>query len=161
MVVANKPSACDPVKCPGASVNRSRVNIQLEREHVVRLDRLAVMKGVSRSIILAAAVTAYLSGESSPCEAASARPFERFARELDQLKQGQTLLIETIAFFVRDCLAGSTIALDPHAQAARALERARFRQFIERLTCHLQRDGSLVGEESAVQRERTGRVNDP
>ena len=142
-------------------MNSSRVSIQLERGHVVRLDRLAAMKGVSRSVILAAAVTAYLSAESSPCEAAAARRFERFARELDQLKQGQTLLIETIAFFVCDCLASTAIAPEPHAQAARALERARFRQFIERLTCHLQRDASLVGEESAVQRECTGRVNHP
>lgn len=127
-------------------MNGSDVNIRIEREHVARLDRLAAMKGVSRSVVLAAALTAYLSPESSPCEAAAARRFQRLARQLDHLKQGQTLLMETLAFFVRDYLAGTAPVSEPHAQTARALDRARFKQFIERLASHLQRDGGFPGE---------------
>lgn len=103
------------------------------------------MKGVTRSAILAAALTAYLSPEGGPpCEVATARHLERLTRQLGRLERGQTLLIETLTFFIRDYLAGTAPILDPRQEAARAQGRARFRKFMEQLARHLQRDGSLI-----------------
>jgi hypothetical protein len=128
-------------------VSCSGVSVLIEREHVARLDRLASMKGVSRSVVIAAALTAYLSPEGDGrCEAATARRLERLGRQLGRLERGQTLLMETLAFFVRDYLAGTAAVLEPHEQAVRAHGRARFEQFIEQLARHLQRDGSFVRE---------------
>jgi hypothetical protein len=128
-------------------VSRSGVNVCVEREHVARLDRLAAMKGVSRSVVVGAALTAYLAPEGGGhCEAATARRLERLGRQLGRLERGQTLVIETLAFFIRDYLAGTAPVLEPHEQAVRARGRARFGQFIEQLARHLQRDGSFVRE---------------
>lgn len=125
----------------------SDVTICVEREHVARLDRLATMKGVTRSAILAAALTAYLSPEGGPaCEAATARHLERLTRQLGRLERGQTLLIETLTFFIRDYLAGTAPTLEPNQEAARAQGRARFRKFMEQLARHLQWDGSFIRE---------------
>lgn len=128
-------------------MSHSGANICVEREHLARLDRLATMKGVTRSAILAAALTAYLSPEGGPpCEAATARQLERLTRQLGRLERGQTLLIETLAFFIRDYLAGTAPILEPRREAARARGRARFRRFIEQLARHLQWDGSFIRE---------------
>jgi hypothetical protein len=128
-------------------VTTAGINICVELEHVARLDRLATMKGVTRSAILAAALTAYLSPEGgSPCEAATARHVERLTRQFGRLERGQTLMIETLTFFIRDYLAGTAPTLEPHQEAARAQGRARFRKFMEQLARHLQWDGRFIQE---------------
>lgn len=125
----------------------SGVNIRVEREHVTRLDQLATMKGVTRSAVLASALTAYLSPDGAPpCEPATALRLERITRQLGRLERGQTLLIETLAFFIRDYLAGTAPILGPYQEAARTQGRARFGQFIEQLARQLQRDGCFVRE---------------
>lgn len=103
------------------------------------------MKGVARSKVLAAALDAYLSPESEDHrEAVIARRFQRLGRQLDHLKQGQTPLIETLAFFIHHYLASAEPAFAPHQEAIRARGRARLAQFIERLVLYLQADGSFV-----------------
>jgi hypothetical protein len=60
------------------------------------------------------------------------------------LERDQTILIETIALFVRHHFAITPPIPDAHHEAARALGRARFEQFVEQLARHLQRGESLV-----------------
>ena len=158
-------------------MTRSGVNIRVEHQHLARLDHLATIKGVTRSAVIGAALAAYLSPDGGgQCEAVTARRLKRLARQLGRLERGQTLLIETLAFFIRDYLAGMAPALEPHEQAVRARGRARFGQFIEQLARHLQRDGSFVreleqefapdrsrfpppGEESSIRHDFTGSIN--
>jgi len=128
-------------------VTPSDASVRVDRQHLLRIDQLAAMKGVSRSAVVAAALIAYLSPEGGEqCAAVTARRLERLARQLGRLERGQTLLIETFAFFVRDYLADRAPILEPQEQAARARGRARFGQFVERLARHLQSDGSFVRE---------------
>jgi hypothetical protein len=60
------------------------------------------------------------------------------------VRDRQNILIETVALYVRYFLTVSTPVPETHQEAARALGRARFEQFIEQLGRHLLRGRSLV-----------------
>lgn len=126
-------------------MNRTRLNIFLERDHARRLDELAAMKGLSKSSIIAAALSSFLSPDSGDQrEAAIARRLDRLSRQYDKLERDQNILIETVALYVRYFLTVSTPVPEAHQDAARAQGRVRFEQFIEQLGRHLLRGRSLV-----------------
>ena len=128
-------------------MSRARLNIFLEREHAKRLDELATMKGLSKSSIVAAALASFLSADGGDRrEAAIARRLDRLTQQFDHLERDQTILIETVALFVRYYLTVTIPVADVHQEAARAQGRARFEQFIQQLARHLQRGRSLVKE---------------
>ena len=99
------------------------VAVLLKLEHARLVDQLAAMKEMTSSELIVAALAAYLSPD--------VRSFER---QLERLERGQTLLIETLALFIRDYLACTA----PVVEEMSAQPRARFAQFIEQLACHLQ-----------------------
>lgn len=124
---------------------RHRLNIFLERDHARRLDELAAMKGLSKSSIIAAALSSFFSPDSGDQrEAANARRLDRLSRQYNKLERDQNILIETVALYVRYFLTVSTPIPEAHQEAARAQGRARFEQFIEQLGRHLLRGRSLV-----------------
>jgi len=124
---------------------RQRLNIFLERDHARRLDELAAMKGLSKSSIIAAALSSYLSPDSGDQrEAAIAKRLDRLSRQYDKLDRDQNIMIETLALYVRYFLTVSTPVPEAHQDAARAQGRMRFEQFIEQLGRHLLRGRSLV-----------------
>ena len=126
-------------------MSRTRLNIFLERDHARRLDELAAMKGLSKSSIIAAALSSFLSPDSGDQrEAAIAKRLDRLSRQLDKLERDQNILIETLALYVRYFLTVSTPVPESHQEAARAQGRARFEQFIEQLGRQLLRGRSLV-----------------
>lgn len=126
-------------------MSRARLNVFLEREHAQRLEELSVMKGVSKSGIIAAALASYLSPEGGDRrEAAMARRLDRLTQQFERLERDQTILIETLALFIRHNLAVTTPIPEAHQDAARAQGRLRFEQFIEQLARHLQRGHRLV-----------------
>ena len=128
-------------------MSRSRLNIFLERDHARRLEELAVMKGLSKSSIVAAALSSFLSPDGGDQrEAAMAKRLDRLSRQFDRLERDQNILIETVALYVRYFLTVSIPVPEGHQEAARAQGRARFAQFIEQLARHLQRGRSLVRE---------------
>ena len=126
-------------------MSRARLNIFIERDHARRLDELAAMKGLSKSSIIAAALSSFLSPDSGDQrEAAIAKRLDRLSRQIDKLERDQNILIETVALYVRYFLTVSTPVPEAHQEAARAQGRARFGQFIEQLGRHLLRGRSLV-----------------
>jgi predicted transcriptional regulator len=121
-------------------MSRSRLNVFLERDHAKRLDQLAATKGVSKSGIVGAALASFLSPEGADRrEAAIARRLDRLTRQFERLERDQTILIETLALFIRHHLSVTPPIPEAHVEAARAQGRARFEQFIEQLALHLQR----------------------
>lgn len=126
-------------------MSRSRLNLFIEPEHARRLEQLAAMKGISKSSIVAAALTSWLSPNAGDQrEAAIAKRLDRLSRQFEKLERDQTILIETLALYVRYFLTTSTPVPEAHQEAARAQGKARFSQFIEQLGRHLMRGHSLV-----------------
>jgi len=126
-------------------MSRIRRNVFIEREHAKSLDRLAAMSRKSKSSIVAAALAAYLSPESSERrEAVTARRIERLTQQFERLERDQIILIETLALFIRHHFAITPPIPEAHQEAARAQGKLRFQQFIDQLARHLQRGQSLV-----------------
>lgn len=126
-------------------MNRTRLNVFLEREHAKRVDELAAKKGLSKSGVIAAALASYLSPDGGDRrEALTLKRLDRFAQQLERVERDQAILIETLALFIRHHLSVTTPLPEAHQEAARAQGRARFEQFIEQLARHLQRGHSLV-----------------
>ena len=115
-------------------MSRARLNVFLEREHAQRLEELSLMKGVSKSGIIAAALASFLSPDGGDRrEAAMARRLDRLSQQYERLERDQTILIETLALFIRHNLAVTAPIPEAHQEAARAQGRLRFEQFIELL----------------------------
>lgn len=128
-------------------MSRARMSIFIEPGHARRLEELAAMKGLSKSSIVAAALSSFLSPDSGDQrEAVIARRLDRLSRQLDKFERDQNILIETLALYVRYFLTVSTPIPETHQEAARAQGRARFEQFVEQLGRHLMRGRSLVKE---------------
>ena len=103
-------------------MSRMRLNVFLERTHAKSLDSLATMKRVSKSSLVAAALASYLSPDGADRrEATTARRLDKVDRNLERLERDQTILIETIALFVRHHFAITPPIPDAHHEAARAL----------------------------------------
>jgi hypothetical protein len=123
------------------------LNIFLEHDHAKRLDELAAMKGLSKSSIIAAALSSFLSPDSGDRrEAAIAKRLDRLSNQFSKLERDQNILIETVALYVRYFLTVSTPVPEAHQEAARAQGRIRFEQFIAQLGRHLLKGRSLVKE---------------
>jgi hypothetical protein len=126
-------------------MSRARLNLFIEPEHARRLGQLAAMKGVSKSSIIAAALTSWLSPDSGDQrEAAISKRLDRLSRQFERLERDQSILIETLALYVRYFLTVSTPVPESHQEAARAQGKARYSQFVEQLGRHLMRGHSLV-----------------
>jgi hypothetical protein len=127
--------------------SRTRLNIFIEPDHAKRLDQLAAHKGVSKSAVVAAALASFLSPDAADQrEAAFAKRLDRLSRQFDRLERDQSILIETLALYVRYFLTVSLPVPEGQQDAARAQGRARYAQFIEQLARHIQRGRSLVRE---------------
>jgi len=128
-------------------VTRARLSVFIEPDHGRRLDQLATQKGVSKSAIVAAALASYLSPDGGDRrEAAIATRLDRLVRQYDRLERDQTILIETVALFVRHTLTVTAPVPAAHQDAALAQGRARFAQFVDQLARRLQQGKSLVRE---------------
>lgn len=128
-------------------MTRARLNIFIEHEHAKRLDDLAAHRGVSKSSVIAAALSSFLSPDAADQrEAAIGKRLDRLSRQFDRLERDQNILIETVSLYVRIFLTVSLPVPDGQQEAARAQGRARYAQFVEQLARHIQRGRSLVRE---------------
>ena len=126
-------------------MSRARLNLYLQPAHAKRLTELATMRGLSKSAILAAALASFLSPDGADQrEAVIARRLDRLTHQFDLLERDQTILIETVALFIRHYLTVSTPVPAAHQAAVRAQGRARFEEFVEQLGRHLHRGHSLA-----------------
>lgn len=125
---------------------KRRLNVFLQLEHAYQLAEVAAVKGVSKSSLVATALSNFLSPEiAERRELLALRRLDKLLREVERVDHEQTLLIEMLALFIRHYLSTTLPVAEGHQEAARAQGRARFEQFIEQLARHLQRGTSVVG----------------
>ncbi len=128
-------------------MKRARLNLYLEPAHAGRLTELATMRGVSKSAIVALALTSYLSPAAfDRLEANFAERLDNLVRQLGKLERDQNILIETLALYIRYHLSVGVPIPDAQHEAARAQGRERFAQFVAQLARHILRGNSLVRE---------------
>lgn len=126
-------------------MTRARLNIFVEVDHAKRLEELAAHKGISKSSIIAAALSSFLGADGGEQrEAVLVRRLDRLSRQFDRLERDQYILIETLSLYIRYYLTVTLPVPEGQQDAARAQGRLRFAQFVDQLARHLQRGRSLA-----------------
>jgi hypothetical protein len=126
-------------------MSRVRLNVYLEAEHADRLAEVAMLKNLSKSSILAAALASFLAVDGTDRrEAMLNARLDRLAHQFEKLERDQNILIETVALYVRLYLSVTASLPQSLQEGARAQGKARFEQFTVQLARHLQKGGSLV-----------------
>lgn len=124
---------------------RTRMNVYFAPELLRQLIDLADRKRLSRSSIVEAAVTSFLSPDGADrTEAAFTRRLDRLSRQVQRLERDLSIATETLALFVRFWLT-VTPQLPTDAQAtAQAKGRERFEGFLEALGRRLAQGRTLL-----------------
>jgi predicted RNA-binding protein len=126
-------------------VRKKRLNVVLSPDHAERIAAFAALKSRSKASVVAAAIAAYISPDGSDRrEEVIAHRLTHLTRHLERLERDQTILIETLALYIRHAFAVTPAVLPEHQDAARAQSRLRFQEFIEQLARALQRGDTLV-----------------
>jgi len=126
---------------------RTRMNVYFPPELLRQLIDVADRKRLSRSSIVEAAVTSFLSPDGADrMEAAIARRLDRISRQVQRLERDLTISTETLALFVRFWLT-VTPPLPADAQAAAQVKgRERYESFVEALGRRLANGATLSQE---------------
>src|SRR5260221_10595012 len=126
---------------------RVRTNVYFPPEILRQLIDLSDRKKMSRSSIVEAAVTSFLSPDGADrTEAAFARRLDRLSRQVQRLERDVTIGTETLALFIRFWLT-ITPPLPAGAQAsAQAKGRERYENFVDALARRLAKGQTLLQE---------------
>ena len=126
---------------------RIRLNVYFPPALAKQIDELAIRRRISRSAIIEAAVTSYLSPDGSDrMEAAFARRLDRLTRQVQRLERNTGLTTEAIALFVRFWLSVTPPLPDDEQAAAQVKGRKRYDGFVETLGRRYASGKSLLDE---------------
>lgn len=126
---------------------KDRLNLYFEPSTTKALEDLAARRRVSKSAIVEAAVTSFLSPDGADRkEAAYARRLDRMTRQIERLERDQTITLEAIGLFVRAWLTATPPLADSAQASAQAKGRERYDSFIETLGRRVQQGRSLSKE---------------
>ena len=116
-----------------ARTDLTRLQISLPRSVMEQLEKLARSPGMSRSKIVAAAVTAFIQSKGADeVERRFAYRLDRMSHQLSRIERNTHIEIESVALFVRYML--TVIApVGENDEAARAIGRERFTAFVTRV----------------------------
>src|ERR1700730_13735005 len=119
---------------------RTRMNVYFEPALLKQVEALALRRNVSKSAVIEAAVSSFLSEDSAErLEAVFARRMDRLRRQIDCIEQDLPILGETVSLFIL-CWLTITPPLPDNAQAsARAKGLERFEGFVQALGRRLAR----------------------
>jgi hypothetical protein len=126
---------------------RLRANVYFPPEVLRQLIDLSDRKRVSRSSIVEAAVTTFLSPDGADrTEAALTRRLDRLSRQVQRLERDVAIGTETLALFVRFWLT-ATPPLPADIQASAEMKgRERYENFVETLGRRLAKGQTLLRE---------------
>ncbi|MEP1913852.1 MAG: CopG family transcriptional regulator [Nitratireductor sp.] len=113
---------------------RTRMNVYFDPELLQQVEMLALRRHVSKSAIVEAAVSSFLSGDAADrLEAAMSRRLDRLGRQMDGLDEDLAVLGETLSLFVQFWLTITPPISDTAQSSTRAKGVERFEGFIQTL----------------------------
>lgn len=126
---------------------KDRLNLYFDPATSRALDELAARRKLSKSAIVEAAVSSFLSPDGADRkEAALSRRLDRLSRQVERLERDQTIALEALGLFVRAWLTATPPLADSAQAAAQAKGRERYESFVETLGRRLQQGRSLAKE---------------
>jgi len=126
---------------------RVRLNVYFPPELARQVSELAIRRRISRSAIVEAAVTSWMSPDGADrMEAAFARRLDRLSRQVQRLERNTGLTTEALALFVRFWLAVTPPLPDEDQAAAQVKGRKRYEGFVETLGRRYASGKSLLDE---------------
>lgn len=113
---------------------KSRMNVYFEPDLLKKVEALALRRNVSKSAVIEAAVTSFLSADASErLEAVFARRMDKLGRQVDGLDEDLAILGETLSLFIRFWLTVTPPLPDSAQASARAKGAERFDGFLQSL----------------------------
>ena len=113
---------------------RTRMNVYFDPDLLKQVEALSLRRKVSKSAIIEAAVSSFLSGDTSDrLEAAMARRLDKLGRQVDALDEDLAILGETVSLFIRFWLTITPPLPDSTKESARAKGVERFEGFMQSL----------------------------
>lgn len=110
---------------------RTRMNVYFAPDLLKQVEALALRRNISKSAVIEAAVTSFLSGDTTErMEAAMSRRLDRFGRQIDGLDEDFAVVGETLALFIRFWLTVTPPLPDSAKESARAKGNERFEGFL-------------------------------
>jgi hypothetical protein len=133
-------------RCEGTAM-RIRTNVYFPPEVMRQLIDHADRKRISRSSIVEAAVTSFLSPDNADrMEAAITRRLDRLIRQVQRLERDTAIGTETLGLFIRVWMTATPSLPTDVNGAADAKGRERFENFVEVLGRRLSRGTSFLQE---------------
>lgn len=110
---------------------KARRHVYLEDALFRELDRLAEQPGATQSAIVEAALRAYFGNKgASEAEAMLKTRLEKFSGQLGRIERDVSIVMESLALFVRFELMVTSPLPEAEQATARALAQDRFEEFI-------------------------------
>jgi len=126
---------------------RVRLNVYFPPDLARQVSELAIRRRISRSAIVEAAVTSWMSPDGAGrMEAAFARRLDRLSRQIQRLERNTGLTTEALALFVHFWLAVTPPLPDEDQAAAQVKGRKRYEGFVETLGRRYASGRSLLDE---------------
>lgn len=126
---------------------RTKHTFTLPADLMTRLADYASRKGVTRSLVIEAALESHLSPDGADrLEAALARRLDQMNRHLERIERHVGISNEALAVFVRFWLTSTPPLPDTLLAAARTKGRERYEGFVEALGRRLARGLKLAEE---------------
>ena len=124
---------------------RDRLNVSLPIKLLDRINEIAARKKLSRSAIIEAAVTSFLSPDRAEMqEAAITRRLDRLSRQTARTERDLRITADMLALFIRFWLTITPPLANDAQSAAQIKGRERFEGFIETLGRRLQKGSNVL-----------------
>lgn len=127
--------------------NRIKHTFRLPPDLSRQLADYAGRKRVSQASVVEAAIASFLSPDGSErMEAAFSRRLDRITRQLQKLDYHVEVGNEAFALYLRTWLAATPPPASQPSAAARASVEKRFKNFVEALARHMEREPHLADD---------------
>lgn len=128
-------------------MKKERLSVYLDTDVMRLLANYAARRQQSLSMIAEAAIASFLSPDGAERqEAALARRLDQLGRQLQRVERDQTIVVESIALFIRHWLIATPSLPEPTQAAARAKGGERYDAFVAALGRRLAKGPALRQE---------------